>query len=214
MLEGISLTTPTPHAIKTLAGLSPPPLKPASFLKTIRASSENAFEIIPLEAYEQPVYLSKSPLGRVLMVNDPEGVRRVLLDNVANYPKNDLEIQFFSAMFGEGLLSAPGPKWRAHRKVMAPSFGTRTVESYAPAMVETTVAFAQHWEALPESAEMDIAAQMRALTLKIICRTMFSSDAEELAAHAGEALDFAQGSLEFGLLDILPVIGPRRIKRK
>jgi cytochrome P450 len=208
------VTTPDLPPKKRLAGFGPPPLKPASLLATVRSTKGNPFELIPLQAYEQPFYLSKSFLAPVLMVNDPEGVRRVLLDNVANYPKNDLEIEFFSAMFGEGLLSAPGPKWRTHRKVMAPSFGTRTVESYAPAMVETAVAFAEHWDALPESAEMDIAAQMRALTLKIICRTMFSSDAEELAAHAGEALDFAQGSLEFGLLDILPVIGPWRIKRK
>jgi cytochrome P450 len=199
---------------KTLAGLGPPPLKPSSFLKTVRASKGNPFEIVPLAAYEQPFYLMKSILGPALIVADPEAVRRVLLDNVANYPKEDLGDQFFSAMFGEGLLSAPGPKWRTHRKVMAPSFGTRTVESYAPAMVDTTVAFAKHWGALPESAEMDIAEEMKALTLRIICRTMFSSDAEELAAHAGEALEFAQASLEFGLLDILPVIGPWRIKRK
>ena len=209
----LTLMTGPSSPKKTLAGLAPPPLKPASFLKAIRASKGNAFEIVPLEAFEQPVYLSKSILGRVLMVNDPEGVRRVLLDNVANYPKNDLEIEFFSAMFGEGLLSAPGPKWRIHRKVMAPSFGTRTVESYAPAMIDSTVAFAQQWDALPERAEIDIAEEMKVLTLKIICRTMFSTDADELAVCAREAFDFAQGLLEFGLLDVLPVIGPRRIKR-
>jgi cytochrome P450 len=203
----------TPATARNLAGLAPPPLKPASFLKTLRASRGNAFEVIPLEAYEQPVYLAKSMLGKVLMVNDPEGVRRILLDNVANYPKTDLEIEFFSAMFGEGLLSAPHAKWRMHRKVMAPSFGTRTVESYAPAMVETAAAFVQQWEALPEGAEIDIAEEMKALTLKIICRTMFSADADELATLSREALGFAQGSLEFGLLDVLPVIGPRRIKR-
>jgi cytochrome P450 len=208
------VTTPASPAKKTLAGLAPPPLKPASFLATLRSTKGNPFEIIPLQAFEQPFYLSKWILGPVLMVNDPEGVRRILLDNVANYPKEELGDEFFSAMFGEGLLSAPGPKWRTHRKVMAPSFGTRTVESYAPAMVETTVAFAKRWDALPNSAEMDIAAEMQALTLKIICRTMFSSDAEELAAHASEALAFAQASLEFGLLDVLPVIGPWRIKRK
>jgi cytochrome P450 len=207
------LITPA-AASKTLAGLAPPPLKAASFLKTLRASRGNAFEVIPLEAYEQPVYLAKSLLGKVLMVNDPEGIRRILLDNVANYPKNDLEIEFFSAMFGEGLLSAPHAKWRTHRKVMAPSFGTRTVESYAPAMVETALAFAQRWDALPEGAEMDIAEEMKALTLKIICRTMFSVDADELATYSREALDFAQASLEFGLLDVLPLIGPRRLKRK
>ena len=205
-------TIPSPQA---LAGLSPPPLKPASFLKTLRASKGNAFEIIPLEAYVQPLYLMRSalPLGQVLIVNDPEGVRHILLDNVANYPKHDLGDEFFSAMFGEGLLSAPGAKWRVHRKVMAPSFGTRAVESYAPAMIDTTVAFARHWDELPESQEMDIAEEMKSLTLKIICRTMFSSDADELAECARGALDFAQDSMEFGLLDVLPVIGPRRIKR-
>jgi cytochrome P450 len=199
---------------RPLAGLAPPPLKPASFLATVRSSKGNPFEIIPMAAYEQPFYLSKWLMGAVLIVTDPDAVRRVLLDNVANYPKEDLGDQFFSAMFGEGLLSAPGPKWRAHRKVMAPSFGTRTVESYAPAMAETTLEFSQQWDALPDGAELDIVAHMKALTLKIICRTMFSSDAEELATHAVEALDFTQASLEFGLLDVLPLIGPRRIHRK
>jgi cytochrome P450 len=193
---------------KPLAGLGPPPLKPASFLANLRSARGNPFEIIPLEAFEQPFYVFKSIMGRVLMVNEPEGVRRVLLDNVANYPKEKLGDEFFTAMFGEGLLSAPPAKWRIHRKVMAPSFGTRWVDSYAPAMVESTLAFAQHWDTLAEAAEIDIAAEMNALTLKIICRTMFSSDAEELAAHASDALEFAQKSMEFGLLDILPLIGP------
>src|SRR5258708_1150440 len=169
---------------------------------------------MPLAAYDQPLYLAPSPLRQMLVVNDLDSGGPLLLDNVANYPKHALGDEFFSAMFGEGLLSAPHLKWRAHRKVMARSFGTRSVESYAPAMVETTVAFAQQWDALPESAEMDIAEEMRALTLKIICRTMFSSDAEELAACSSGALDFAQASMEFGLLDVLPLIGPWRIKRK
>jgi cytochrome P450 len=208
------VTTSATLPKKALAGLAAPPLKPASFLATVRSTKGNPFEIIPLAAFEQPFYLSKWLLGPVLMVNDPDAVRRVLLDNVANYPKEDIGDQFFSAMFGEGLLSAPSAKWRTHRKVMAPSFGTRTVESYAPAMIETTAAFAQHWNSLPDSAEIDIAREMNALTLKIICRTMFSSDAEELAALASDALEFAQASLEFGLLDVLPVIGPPRLKRK
>lgn len=79
-------TLPNPVK-KTLAGLAPPPPKAASFFKTLRASKGNAFEVVPMEAFEKPVYLAKSILGNVLMVNDPDGVRRVLLDNVANYPK-------------------------------------------------------------------------------------------------------------------------------
>ncbi|HEY2682458.1 MAG TPA: cytochrome P450 [Steroidobacteraceae bacterium] len=208
------MSTSEAPAGRVLAGLQPPPQKAPSLLKSIRAWRGNPFEIVPRAAYEQPVYLSKSPVGHMLMVNDPDGVRRVLLDNVANYPKNDLEIQFFSAMFGEGLLAAPGPKWKVHRKIMAPSFGTRTVESYAPVICDSTLEFAKQWTSLSAGHEFDIAEAMRALTLKIICRTMFSNDAEELAALAEGALEYAQSALVFGVLDVLPAIGKWRINRK
>src|ERR1700744_3347121 len=107
---------------KTLAGLAPPPLKAASFLKTLRASKGNAFDIVPLEAFEQPVYLSKTIFGKVLMVNDPEGVCRVLLDNVANYPKHGLESEVFHALRGEGRRRSHGAKWRGHPQPIAAYF--------------------------------------------------------------------------------------------
>jgi cytochrome P450 len=197
-----------------LAGMDPPPRKPVSFFTRIRAASGNPFETLPLAAYQQPIYESESILGRVLVVSDSDSVRRVLLENVANYPKNEMEIRFFSAMFGEGLLSAGAEKWRTHRRIMAPSFGARSVAAYAPVMADTAVEFAAGWAKLPPHTEIDIAEEMKALTLKIICRTMFSSDAEELAALADDALDFVQSTLKFGLLDALPVIGPLRIKGK
>lgn len=197
-----------------LAGMEPPPLKPVSFLTRIRAAGGNPFETLPLAAYQQPIYESDSILGKMLVVSDSDSVRRVLLENVGNYPKNEMEIRFFSAMFGEGLLSAGAEKWRAHRKIMAPSFGARSVAAYAPVMAEAAVEFAAGWAKLPQHAEIDITEQMQSLTLKIICRTMFSSDAEELAALAGDALDFVQSTLKFGLLDVLPMLGPLRIKRK
>lgn len=197
-----------------LAGMEPPPLKPVSFLAKIRAAGGNPFETIPLAAYQQPIYESDSILGKVLVVSDSDSVRRVLLENVGNYPKNEMEIRFFSAMFGEGLLSAGAEKWRAHRKIMAPSFGARSVAAYTPVMAAAAVEFADGWAKLPQHAEIDVTEEMQALTLKIICRTMFSSDAEELAALAGDALDFVQSTLKFGLLDVLPAIGPLRIKRK
>jgi cytochrome P450 len=198
----------------TLAGMGPPPLKPVSFFRRIRAAGGNPFETIPLAAYQQRIYESNSILGKMLVVSDSDSVRRVLLENVGNYPKNDMEIRFFSAMFGEGLLSAGAEKWRIHRKIMAPSFGARSVAAYTPVMADAVIEFATEWAKLPQHAEIDIVEEMQALTLKMICRTMFSSDAEELAALAGDALDFVQSTLKFGLLDVLPIIGPLRIKRK
>ncbi|MGH6965769.1 MAG: cytochrome P450 [Phenylobacterium sp.] len=195
-----------------LAGMAPPPEKMPSLLKQL--GSGNAFEILPRAIFEQPVFRWKSSFGGTVLVHDPEGIRRVLLDNVANYPKDELSNRFFTAMFGEGLLSAEPEKWRRHRKIMAPAFDPRSVASYAPAMAAAAQAFAERWEALPDGADIDMAEEMKALTLRIICGTMFSSDAPELVSLAGTALGFSRDALNIGILDLLPVIGPMRIKAK
>jgi cytochrome P450 len=59
-----------------------------------------------------------------------------------------------------------------------------------------------------------MAEEMKAVSLRIICETMFSSDAPELTALAGTALGFTRDALNFGILDLLPVIGPMRVKAK
>jgi cytochrome P450 len=197
-----------------LAGTAPPPAKSPSFFKQLRLANGNQYEMLPMAVYEQPIYRPKGLIGRMLWVNDPDGVRRVLLDNVANYPKTDMEKRFFSAMFGEGLLSSDGQTWKTHRKVMAGSFDPRSVASYAPAMAETSEAFREHWDALANNPDVDIAEEMKALTLQIICKTMFSSDADDLIELTGKTLGFTQTALNFSLLDILPIIGPRRLKAK
>jgi cytochrome P450 len=200
-----------PHR-HTLAGLAPPPEKFPSLLKQFSGQG-NAFETLPRVIFEQPIFQAKSAFGGTLMVHDPEGVRRVLLDNVANYPKEELSNRFFTAMFGEGLLSAEPAMWRRHRKIMAPAFDPRSVASYAPAMAAASQAFVDRWTSLNDP-DIDMAEEMKALTLRIICETMFSSDSPELVALAGTALGFTRDALNFGIVDLLPVIGPMRLKAK
>ncbi|MFL5297169.1 MAG: cytochrome P450 [Phenylobacterium sp.] len=196
-----------------LAGLEPPPLKPPSLWQQF-GNSGNAFARLPLAYFEKPIVRLTSPFGVSVAVHDPEGVRRVLLDNVANYPKDALSNRIFTAMFGEGLLSAEPEMWRKHRRIMAPAFSPAAVAAYAPAMAKAAAAFADRWSALPAGAEVDMTEEMKAVTLRIICETMFSSDAPELVALAGKALGLSGDGLNFGLLDILPLIGPMRMKAK
>jgi cytochrome P450 len=204
-----------PHAQPTtqpLAGLNPPPEKWPSLLKQF-GNAGNPFERFPRAVFEQPVLVMKSAFGRSVLVHDPDGVRRVLPDNVANYPKDEVSNRIFTAMFGEGLLSAAPEMWRKHRRIMAPAFAPAAVAAYAPAMSGAAQAFAERWAQRP-SPEIDVAEEMKAVTLRIICETMFSSDAPELAALAGTALGFTRDALNFGIFDLLPLIGPIRMKAK
>jgi cytochrome P450 len=196
-----------------MAGTKPPPAR--ARLSVGRSANENPFETIPLAAYEQGVWRAPSLVGRSWLVNDPAGIKRVLIDKVANYPKMPIEQRAFRALFGEGLLSADGETWRRHRRIMAPSFDPRSVAGYAEAMVDASTTFAGEWGRLEDGAQVDASADMTRLTLEIISRSMFSADAAEMTGVTGLALEHSlDQAFSFNLLDVLPVISGIRMTRR
>jgi cytochrome P450 len=190
------------------------PQKPLSLFKQIQVVRENQMAAFPRAAYEQPIYISKSIFGTGYFINDPAGIKRVLLDNVANYPKTDNEREGLGTAFGDGILVSTGEKWKSHRRIMAPSFDFKSLVSYAPAMVECSENLAGDWKQKGAGKIVDIAAEMTHLALQIISRTMFSTDADRLGGLVDGAMRRGQDMLAFGLLDILPLIGPGRIRRR
>lgn len=189
-----------------------PPEKRVSLLKALTEGQDNPMAIIPRAAYREPVWSSSTFFGNAILVSDPAGVRHVLLDKIANYPKAAMERKILSAAFGEGLLTSDGEKWRSHRRIMAPSFDIRSLVSYVPAMAEQAQAGAASWAAKPGTV-IDIADEMTALTLQIISRTMFSSDAGEIGELIGGTLKNGQDQLTFTILDVMPILGPWRVAR-
>jgi cytochrome P450 len=191
-----------------------PPEKPLPLFEFLRVTRENGVAGIPAAAYRQPIYELKHALGRMFIVSDPAAIKRVLLDNVTNYPKAPETSRIIGAAFGDGILTSDGEKWRRHRRIMAPSFDHRSIVSYAPAMVETTTRFIEKWNDPPPNTAIDIDSEMTELTLQIISRTMFSSDSDGICVLVGNTLRDGIEAMTFGLLDVLPVIGPWRITRK
>ena len=78
-----------------LVGTQPPPKRRGISMR--RTGRDNPFETLPLAAYEQPVWRQPSPFARAYLVSDPAGLRQVLVDKVANYPKTPLENRFCRA---------------------------------------------------------------------------------------------------------------------
>jgi len=88
-------------------------------------------------------------------------IRRVLLDNAANYRKDHLQRRVLSAGLSDGLLSAEGEQWRLQRRVLAPMFARKTVIDFAPAMLGAARALIERWEGLGDDAMIDVAARWR-----------------------------------------------------
>src|SRR5262252_8256635 len=140
-----------------LVATAPPPERRPSLLRMLFHRHPNEFETIPRIAYEKPVWEWKSVFGHNFVVSDPVGIKRVLLDNVANYPKTEMETEMLGAIVGEGLLVSQGEKWKSHRRLMAPSFDFKSIVAYSPAMVAAAEGTAQSWSAKGSGAVVDVA---------------------------------------------------------
>ncbi len=127
------------------------------------------------------------------LVNDPEGVRRVLVGNARNYGKSTIQYRALSLVTGEGLLVADTPAWRRQRPLVQPAFHHETLERIV-AHVDVAVArmFAR-WDAVPSDATVDVDEAMMHAALEVVGHALFgtdlSADAERLASATLSALD-------------------------
>src|SRR5258707_15673091 len=62
----------------------PRPLKPIALIRTLK---RNPLECWAAQHFEQPIVAGGLPVGNTLLVHEPNAIRRVLLDNAADYRK-------------------------------------------------------------------------------------------------------------------------------
>jgi cytochrome P450 len=183
--------------------LPPRPSGPTSALQLLFRARSNWIESFGDDAFEEPILERRLLWRRNLVVNDPAGIRHVLLDNAANYGKTAIARRLLEPGLGKGLITMEGELWRRHRRIMAPAFDHQSVVAAVPAMVEAAEAVMARWDALPPGAVIDMAAEMRRATLRIIARTMFSTDSSGIEALVGGSVERYQAGLRPSLLDLI-----------
>ena len=127
------------------------------------------------------------------LVNDPDGVRRVLVGNGRNYGKSTIQYRALSLVTGEGLLVADTPAWRRQRPLVQPAFHHETLQHIAGHVDTAVQRMLGQWEALPASAVVDMDAAMMHGALEVVGHALFgtdlSADADRLARATLSALD-------------------------
>jgi cytochrome P450 len=142
-------------------------------------------------AYQEDVIQSRF-LGRAsFILNTPDAIRHVLIDNYENYSRTPAGIRVLRPILGQGVLIAEGRAWKHQRRTLAPAFTPRAVRMLVPHMVavigETITALKD------KSAEpVDLRDTMQHMTLEIAGRTMFSFG---MAHHGSTLRDFV---MEYG----------------
>ena len=130
------------------------------------------------------VYYKVGPL-RVYQVSHPDFARQVLVDEPEKFHKPRLIRNAFKPFAGEGLLTSDGALWKQQRKLIQPAFHHRALGTYADVMVGHARRTA---DALTDGEQVELQAEMSALTLPIVVECLFGGDVTRYATEVGELM--------------------------
>jgi len=129
---------------------------------------DNAFAV-----HGQPdaVRLHLGPYDATL-VRHPDLVRRILVDNVANYSKQTRGYLKAKIVLGEGLVTSEGELWTRQRRIAAPAFHRQRIAALAGTITAGARAYRP-------SEQTDVFADMMRVTLSVALSTLFGSKSDD-----------------------------------
>jgi cytochrome P450 len=155
----------------------PPVPKPATEVlplwRTMLQLRRNALSTWGEPAYEFEIF-SRPFLGRTsFLVNHPEGIRRVLVDNHASYGRTPATVRILRPVLGDGLFLATGAAWRHQRRIMSPAFAPRSLDVAARHIAQVTDGALAEVAARGTGA-VDLLRVVQRLALEVAGRSFFS----------------------------------------
>jgi cytochrome P450 len=196
----------------------PPPSR-LGFVELLIKLRQNPLACWSADFFEEPIAKLRLPFADAFLVHHPQAIKRVLMDNSKNYRKDTIQRRILASGLSDGLLSVEGERWELQRRILAPVFARRTVNSFTKPMTAAANELAAKWTRLGPGAVVDVAADMALVTLNVLALTIFSDgiggDFEEfrLAMNAYFSTIGRIGVLDlFGVPKFVPRPGYRRLR--
>jgi len=202
--------------------LTPPRPVPAAqelpLLAFLRAIRTNALTMWTGAAYEQDLLVRRF-IGRTnVLINAPDAIHHVLVDNPGNYRRSPASIRILRPITGNGLLLSEGDAWRHQRRTIAPALAPRVMPMLARHIVATAQEECVSLAAATHQGPIELLAAMQRLTLEIAGRSMFSLEMRAFGAPLRRLLtEFGERFAQPLLFDmLLPASVPtlRDIRRR
>lgn len=125
---------------------------------------------------------------KYVLVNDPDAIHHVLVENHKNYVKSR-NYDGLRITLGDGLVTAEGETWRKQRKLAQPAFHHKRIATFVAAMAECTRDMLERWDVEHVSAPFDVHKEMMRLTFRIVGRALLSRDLDGDASAIGQAMN-------------------------
>lgn len=121
---------------------------------------------------------------RLALVSDPALIESVLVTNNRQFTKH-YALRMNRLLLGDGLLTSEGDFWRRQRRLAQPAFHRQRIAGYGDTMVDFTQRLVETWQ---DGETRDLHAEMMALTLQIVAKTLYDADVTDQADEVGRAM--------------------------
>jgi cytochrome P450 len=116
----------------------------------------------------------------------------VLVDQAARYGKQMRHYDMLRLALGNGLVTSEGAFWLRQRRIAQPAFHRSRISAFATTMTRVTEERMASWqEALAGGGSIDIAEEMMAVTLRIVCETLLGTHLPGETEAIGRAVTVA-----------------------
>lgn len=116
----------------------------------------------------------KLPLHSLYVVNQPDLVRKVLVDDARKYPKSQVLHQMLTLLLGNGIFISNGETWRRQRRMMDEALSLSHIRSVFPLMQASVSDLIERLDRAGDAEPLNISEHMSHVTADIIFRTIFS----------------------------------------
>jgi cytochrome P450 len=134
----------------------------------------------------EPILVFRVAGEKIYFFNEPDLVKEVLVTCHAKLRKGR-GLDRVKQTLGNGLLTSEGDLHRQQRRIIQPVFNHRNLQAYADPMIARASRVSASWK---DSQPVNMTGAMMALTLSIVCQTLFGTDVESETHRVGESARF------------------------
>ncbi|MBS4236267.1 cytochrome P450 [Campylobacter vulpis] len=152
----------------------------ASTLLTFLLKRRSWLDGLYERSYQMQTGYVKMPNFDLYVINDTKEVKRMMVDEVKEFPKSELLHRLLSPLLGESIFTTNGEVWHKQRELLKPSFELTRISKVFDLMSEAVADLMKRFEKYPNNAYIEVDEMMTFVTADVIFRTIMSSKLDEV----------------------------------
>ncbi|EAL2082064.1 cytochrome P450 [Campylobacter jejuni] len=151
----------------------------ASTLLTFLLKRRSWLDGLYERSYKMQTGYVKMPNFDLYVINDTKEVKRMMVDEVREFPKSAFLHKLLSPLLGESIFTTNGEVWKKQRELLRPSFEMTRINKVFNLMSEAVADMMDRFSKYPNHAVIEVDEAMTFITADVIFRTIMSSKLDE-----------------------------------